>query len=139
MKKQKQAFPKKLLEAFERYTEQVQFESYVLPANWKEIEHLTKTARSFKNNKGIAVIVGIELHDDKRWKHVSASHRMRVPKYQELCEIKTIFIGEDELALQVFPPKEEKVNFHPHCLHLFSPMDERPIPDFRTFFGVNII
>jgi hypothetical protein len=26
----------------------------------------------------------------------------------------------------------EHYNFHPHCLHLWAPLDEDPLPDFRA-------
>jgi hypothetical protein len=46
--------------------------------------------------------------------------------------VKRIFIGNDRLALQVFAPKSEHVNYHPNTLHLWAPLSgERPIPDFR--------
>ena len=69
--------------------------------------------------------------DGKRWLHVSTPFQDRLPTYEELCEVKNIFVGPDAKAVQVFPPEAEHCNVHPYCLHLWACIDEDPLPDFR--------
>ena len=69
--------------------------------------------------------------DGMLWLHVSVSRSDRIPSWDDLKVIRTVFIGDDRLALQVFPPKEEWINLHPYCLHLWAPLGHNPIPDFR--------
>lgn len=69
--------------------------------------------------------------DGKRWLHVSASRRTKIPSWQDMKEVKDIFIGKERKAIQVFAPESEHVNVHPYVLHLWSCLDEDPLPDFR--------
>lgn len=63
------------------------------------------------------------------WDHVSVSFRDRCPVWKEMCEIKDIFFGEDEVCVQYHPKKEEYINNHPYCLHIFRPQNaELPMP-----------
>ena len=87
----------------------------------------------------IAVIVsGAWEQDDLRWLHVSASTRSRrLPRWDEMTEIKGIFIGPHRTAYQVFPPKDRYVNLH-ECLHLWTCLDrDEYLPDF-TRGGISI-
>ncbi len=71
------------------------------------------------------------LEDDgKRWMHLGVSHIDRTPSYEELCEARRAFLN-DRLAYQLFVPAAEHFSLHPHCLHLWAPLDHRPTPDFR--------
>jgi hypothetical protein len=54
------------------------------------------------------------------WEHVSASMKNRCPTWDEMCMVKDIFWGADECVIQYHPPKDEYVNLHPHCLHLWK-------------------
>ncbi len=70
--------------------------------------------------------------DGKRWLHVSTSRKDRMPNWTEFRAVKDLFIGLDKLAVQVFPPQSQYVNFHPNALHLWHCLDGDPVPDFRT-------
>lgn len=79
----------------------------------------------------IAVIVSVDKEDDnKNWLHVSFSKSNKVPSYNDLMEIKNIFIGEDKKAIQIFPEKKYHVNIMPYCLHLFHCLDGDSLPEF---------
>lgn len=78
----------------------------------------------------VLATVGVE-RDDKLWLHVSASCRSRTPSYEELCQVKLVFVGRKRKAIQIFATEEEHVNIHPHCLHLWCCLDGDPLPDFR--------
>lgn len=41
-----------------------------------------------------------------------------------MCRIKDIFWGEDECVVQFHPPKNEYINLHPYCLHLWKKIGE---------------
>ena len=58
------------------------------------------------------------------WEHVSVSFKNRVPTWDEMCQIKDIFWGEDETVVQYHPAKQDYVNRHPYCLHLWKPIDQ---------------
>ncbi len=81
-------------------------------------------------------IIEPEEHEGKVWRHLSVSvaRPPRVPTWDELGQMKRLFLG-DEKAVMVFPSKAQYVNDHPNVLHLFSGPDE--LPDFRSEYTVN--
>ncbi|MCP4599214.1 MAG: hypothetical protein GY847_01530 [Proteobacteria bacterium] len=88
--------------------------------------------RERKKSGGLQVVVTEKIEaDGYRWRHVSLSRKGRIPKYEDVKRIKSIFIGDDKKAIQVFPQKDEHVNLHRYVLHLWHCMDNDPIPDFR--------
>ena len=63
------------------------------------------------------------------WDHVSVSLPNRCPTWDEMCVIKDIFFREDECCVEYHPAKEEYVNIHKYCLHIWKPQNaEIPIP-----------
>ena len=63
------------------------------------------------------------------WEHVSVSLKGRCPRWQEMCYIKALFWGDEEIVVQYHPQKSKYVNLHPFCLHLWRPVDvELPTP-----------
>ena len=43
--------------------------------------------------------------------------------------MKDIFWGEDEVCVEYHPKREDYVNMHPHCLHIWKPIGvEIPTP-----------
>lgn len=106
----------------------------VLPAGWKRIPWENDDAGYVYENRSGGLIVlftAIREDDGRRWVHVSVSRRSRVPDYDDLCDVKRIFIGADRKAIQIFPARVEHVNVHPNCLHLWACLDGDPLPDFR--------
>lgn len=57
---------------------------------------------------------------DLRWEHVSVSCETRCPTWEEMCEVKDYFWGDEETVVQFHPPKSKYVNVHQHCLHLWK-------------------
>lgn len=53
------------------------------------------------------------------WEHVSVSCKKRCPNWIEMCFVKDLFWGDEELVVQFHPKKSEYVNHHPYCLHLW--------------------
>lgn len=55
----------------------------------------------------------------QEWEHVSVSLPNRCPTWEEMCIVKDIFFG-NRVAVQFHPEKDEYVNNHPYCLHLWA-------------------
>ncbi len=61
-----------------------------------------------------------DFGDGHCWKHLSVSTADRTPSYDELLAMRDRFFAAESEVIQVFPPREEHRNAHPHCLHLWS-------------------
>lgn len=73
------------------------------------------------------------VSDGAGWDHVSVSiygpEAGRLPTWDEMCLVKSIFFYDDEEAFQIHPKKSEYVNSHEGCLHLWRCQDaEMPRP-----------
>lgn len=63
------------------------------------------------------------------WDHVSVSFRNRCPSWEEMCRVKKIFFNDDEACIEYHPAKDNYVNLHPYCLHMWKPQNiEIPTP-----------
>ncbi len=68
------------------------------------------------------------------WEHVSVHARrgaqVRTPTWKEMCQVKDLFWGQEDVVMQLHPRRSEYVNHHPHVLHLwrhpFLPIPEPP-------------
>lgn len=58
-----------------------------------------------------------------KWEHVSAAWPDRCPSWSEMCRVKSLFFNVGEIVVQFHPAEREYVNCHPHCLHLWRPLD----------------
>ncbi len=47
-----------------------------------------------------------------------------------MCQVKTLFCGEERTAYQVHPPASKHVSIHDKCLHLWTCLDGPVTPDF---------
>ncbi len=67
------------------------------------------------------------------WEHVSVSLEHRLPTYTEMCWVKNLFWRDDECVVQFHVPKDDHVNYHENCLHLFRVVGvEFPRPPAST-------
>lgn len=63
------------------------------------------------------------------FEHVSVSIPTRCPSWEQMCLVKETFWRDDECCMQLHPKKEDYVNNHPFCLHIWRPIDEEiPMP-----------
>lgn len=63
------------------------------------------------------------------WEHVSVSHKHKTPSWKVMNTIKDLIFEEDEVVMQLHPPKSEYVNNHDRCLHLWRPINQKiPTP-----------
>lgn len=109
----------------------------VVPAGWSTWgdERDYYNCRWMLSSDGLKVAVEVEFIDDALWLHVSFSRRDRDPNYFGMTRVKDAFIGAERKAVMVLPKRSEHFNFAKHCLHLYSPLDSDPLPDFRAQDG----
>jgi len=63
------------------------------------------------------------------WDHVSVSTQERIPRWNEMQQIKELFFEDSECVMQLHPPKDDYININPYCLHLWRPWDQKiPMP-----------
>lgn len=77
--------------------------------------------------------IGEVLHFIFSWgcgfEHLSVSTPIKTPTWEQMCRMKEIFWKDDEVCMQLHPKKEEYVNNHEYCLHIWRPIDkEIPTP-----------
>lgn len=101
----------------------------ILPPSWT-LESWAMDGGRWLGPGLVVILSGQEEQDGKRWLHLSCSHVRRLPRWEELREVKDLFLGKNSLALQILPPEAEYVNIHPNVLHLWCCLDGRPTPDF---------
>jgi hypothetical protein len=56
------------------------------------------------------------------WEHVSVSLPKRCPTWDEMKAVKEAFWPDEYPVMQLHPPKQDYVNCHPYCLHLWRPV-----------------
>lgn len=72
--------------------------------------------------------------DGMGWEHVSVHCEFKdgkesTPTWDEMCYVKDLFWGEEDVVMQLHPAKSQYVNNHPHTLHLWRPINaEIPTP-----------
>ena len=76
----------------------------------------------FRNSKNLAFRIVASWGGG--WDHVSVSTPTRCPTWEEMCEVKDAFFHPLEVVMQLHPSKEEYVNCHKYCLHLWKPQKE---------------
>ena len=81
-------------------------------------------------------ILRIIASQDPDWEHVSISLQNRCPTWREMCFVKDLFWEPDECVMQLHPPRDQWVNNHRFCLHLWKPIGrEIPMPP-AVYVGV---
>jgi hypothetical protein len=80
---------------------------------------------------------------DRFWLHVSAvaisttyPPQSLLPTWDQLREVKSLFIGDGRTGIQILPPLAHHVNCHPHALHVWCCLTEDVTPDFRGEGGL---
>lgn len=102
------------------------------PGHWQEIEPIrwppksgNIAGRAWRHKLMNMTVIRSRstAGDGSNWIHVSVSRPDRIPTWAELSKVKDEFIGEDREAYQVLAARSDHVNIHPHCLHLWAPLD----------------
>jgi len=101
-------------------------------ASMRDIEEIKKSPRLNIQQQGQYAMGGTVIHPliknrmvfiaswNDGWEHVSISYKHKNPTWDEMCMIKDVFWNDDETVVQFHPPKDQYVNVHPHCLHLWK-------------------
>lgn len=109
----------------------------VMPAGWRSVRK-TEDGAAWTNDR-LAVIVSAATElDGKRWLHLSCSlmgDEGKLPSWDDLREVRDVFLGDEALCLHLIPPRSEHVNIHSGVMHLWHCMDGRPTPDFTRGSG----
>ena len=69
------------------------------------------------------------------WDHVSVSLPTRCPTWDEMCFVKTVFFDDEEVVMQLHPPRSEYVNNFPFCLHLWRPQSTEEMDILKKEWG----
>jgi hypothetical protein len=106
-----------------------------LPPSWKKIRFNMPGVLAYQKGRLRVLFSADNCIADAPWLHVSISRQDRIPNYDEMVEVKKVFIGDDRQAIQVFPLKSKHVNIHPNCLHLWCCLSEQGdgLPDFGKY------
>ena len=73
------------------------------------------TLRSPVDHKPLMVVAS----DGGGWDHVSVSRKDRCPTWQEMEYVRDLFFQPDETVVQFSPPRDERINVHENCLHMW--------------------
>jgi hypothetical protein len=107
----------------------------VLPWGWETLPFLTDSC-AWRHTEGLVVIGSVSIELDKNvWAHLSASRQRCLPSWEDMVEIKNIFLGPERKAINVIPPRKEHVNINPNVHHLFACLTSDPLPDFTHGTG----
>ena len=67
--------------------------------------------------------------------HLSISHKTRYPTWDEIFSARYFFIPDVIPMAMMLPPKEEYVDLHPNCFHLWEIEEELPRANRPTQTG----
>lgn len=107
---------------------------------WRESTEQWGPSRSYgrvyrNQGEGLLLLVSCARQADaQRWLHLSLSRRdKKLPTWEQMGQIKRVFIGDERTAYQVMPSKSKHVNIHPGVLHLWTCVDlDSYLPDFTA-------
>lgn len=106
------------------------------PKDWRHIGWWGD-GHTFAHKSGLRLIIDCEEKaDGRKWLHISVSRKNWNPSHDDMCLVKRAFIG-DRYAYAVYPPSENYVNIHTHCLHLWALAegDGRVLPEFSEILA----
>lgn len=83
-------------------------------------EHI-KNGRAFEGKNGIIIIASVDKHPDfGEILHVSISKENEYPTWSDIIETKLHFFGDRKDVMMVIPKREDYVNIHNNCFHLWE-------------------
>ena len=104
--------------------------AFNVPNKFRIREGMAGSTDAIGNNGAFAVKlkrgqeVFVIASDGMGWEHVSVSRRDRCPTWDEMCQVKDMFWGDEDCVVQFHPPRSEYVNCHAYCLHLWRQIGE---------------
>jgi hypothetical protein len=105
--------------------------TFECPKDWEVLRPWGDGYAMRQKRGGLRAIVDCERKaDGEYWIHVSVSRKDWNPSHDDMCLVKQAFLG-DRYAYAVYPPQDNYVNIHAHCLHLWARFDGKPVlPEF---------
>ena len=89
--------------------------------------------RNIKNEKAIQLKLTVESPEGKDalvkftralgWEHLSVSFEDETPSWDFMQCMKELFWKDDEVCFQLHPSKDEYINNHEYCLHIWRPLN----------------
>jgi len=75
-------------------------------------------------------LIHVIASDGMGWQHVSVSfgRNPKTPSWEVMCFVKSLFWEDEDVAIQLHPPKSQWISNHPGCLHLWRCTDGRDQP-----------
>lgn len=73
--------------------------------------------------------------DGDGWDHVSVSIRFRCPTWEEMEWVRSLFFDDAETVMQLSVPRDDHINLHPNCLHLWRPQTDEEIAVVQAEWG----
>ena len=68
---------------------------------------------------------------------MSVSTPSKTPTWDQMCKMKEIFWKDDETCIEYHPAKDQYVNMHSHCLHIWRPViDDNFLNESKEQFPV---
>lgn len=66
------------------------------------------------------------ISDGMGWRHLSVSNAQRkvMPSWNIMCRLKDAFFGDEAWVVQFHPAKDDYIDVHAFCLHLWEPLNE---------------
>lgn len=119
----------------------------------KSINPMLLSTKSDGNNGFFAIRQGallffVKASDGLGWEHVSISVKravksdfvqmQRTPTWEEMCKIKDLFWGENDVVIQYHPAKKDYINMHPYVLHLWRPVKKKIATPNPLLIGMNL-
>jgi hypothetical protein len=79
-----------------------------------------KNAKRFMSPDGLSVLTSCDNTPKWGWlRHASVARPDRYPSWDEITEIKERFLGDKD-CMMVIPKKEDYVNLHNNCFHVWQ-------------------
>lgn len=110
------------------------------PFGWTAIE-IRDDGAAYRKGSLQVIVSASKESDGHEWIHLSATQRFgknkfALPSWEDLKELKNVFIGEQRYAYIVYPDSAHYVNIHAFVLHLWARMDGvNVLPDFTKGSG----
>lgn len=105
--------------------------SFTPPLDW-ELTRIDGSCLAFFNIGFADVGVSAGSWNGVVYIHASLVRLVGMPSYEDMVMLKESVFGPDRYAAQIFPSRDEHVNIHSRCLHLWGPIDPDhwPLPKF---------
>ena len=95
------------------------------------LRKMSPEAKRYRKGAIVVIYSPNEPMDDPNFingtngEHLSISHPHRYPTWQEIKDARYHFMSPDNHVYMILPPKDQYVNVHPNCFHLWGPSKRR--------------